>query len=83
MKRPEPLPCPICESEMEVKPYQTGEGFRYVCRGSDEEPHRVTVYVQFFQRKGSGRPRRAVAAVLMGEGVDRLLERADRLGGKE
>jgi len=80
MAKPEPLPCPICEQEMESKPYATAEGFRYVCKGSEGEPHRVTVYVQFYQKRGPGRPRTELVAA--GSRAEGLLERATRLGGK-
>lgn len=72
----EPLPCPICESEMDVKPYASGKGFRYVCRGEGGEPHKVTVYVELHKQRGVGRPRKESD---VSSRADRLMERLSAL----
>jgi hypothetical protein len=89
-KEPEPYPCPICEVEMEVRPYKKGDGFRYGCKGSDENPHTVQLYIRNGAPEGAAIERGvagqeveiAFAAVGVGEKAESLLQRVKRLGRK-
>lgn len=85
---PTAYPCPICESEMSVKAFQRGIGFKYQCLGSPETPHTVQLYIKTGFPSASGvfvrqpeRPDSSFTAKV-GERTESLLERVKRLSGK-
>lgn len=86
---PEIYPCPVCECEMSVKPFLRGTGWKYECRGTDENKHVVQLYVRTsfpessivgVQRQGA---EERVAVAKVGEQTQSLLDRVKRLSGKE
>jgi hypothetical protein len=85
---PTAYPCPVCEFEMSVKPYQRGIGFKYECLGSEENPHTVQLYVRTRFPEASGvlvtQPSEPVISetAKIGEKTESLLERVKRLSGK-
>jgi len=81
-------PCPICEAEMSVKPFERGIGWKYECRGSEENPHTVQLYIrtQFPEnsRVAVVKPPKPIEVHVskIGEHTESLLERVKRLSGK-
>jgi hypothetical protein len=81
-------PCPVCEVEMAVKPFERGIGWKYECRGSEDNRHIVQLYVrtEFPESSVVGvrreKAEERVAVARVGEKTESLLERVRALSGK-
>jgi hypothetical protein len=68
----EKLDCPVCERPMHYSPGKNTGRCKFNCDGSQEHPHRVTVYIQDSKRV-SAKPSSGPS------GIRALVERAKRL----
>jgi ssDNA-binding Zn-finger/Zn-ribbon topoisomerase 1 len=48
--------CPLCRQEMILSEFKSKRGFLLVCKGADNVPHRLRIYLENFSKDASFLP---------------------------
>jgi hypothetical protein len=48
--------CPLCKQELILAEFKSKRGFLLVCKGADEVPHRLRIYLENFRKDASFLP---------------------------
>ena len=48
--------CPLCGQELNLVEFKSKRGFLLVCKGADDVPHRLRIYLENFRKDASFLP---------------------------